>query len=52
MIDNEEKKACEQEKAGVQLGRDYTTESKVASDDDIKESVELINPDEGTKDRG
>lgn len=52
MMKKEEKKACEEEKAGIQLGSEYGAELHIASDEEIKESVEVVNPDEGTLDRG
>ena len=51
-MEKEEKKVCEEEIAGIQLGREYGSEPHVASDEEIKESVEVVNPDDGTKDRG
>lgn len=52
MMEEKEKKACEEEIAGIQLGREYGSGAHIATDEEIKESVELINPDDGTKDRG
>lgn len=51
-MEKEEKKACEEEIAGIQLGREYGSGLHVATDEEIKESVDVVNPDDGTLERG
>lgn len=52
MTDKREKDTGEENNAGTQFSSGYVTESDIATDEEVKESVEMVNPDAGTLDRG